>query len=202
MKGHLRKRGRTRGRSRSTSARPPRKAEIQMAHRPGGKRKAQDECTRLLNELATGEYVERQKMTVREYLAYWLENYAKLNVAGRTFERYSEIVRLHRSRPRRQAADETSAALYSGVLRGSLAKRAKGQACRGAVRSDRCSPPPGATRGAATGGSLETVGSEPSRCRGSPESRAPRNASSGRAPNEAPAGRRCGHSAVHPSVDT
>ena len=34
-------------------------------------------------------------MTVQEYLGYWLENYARLNVATRTFERYAEIVRLH-----------------------------------------------------------------------------------------------------------
>ena len=96
MKGHLRKRGKNSWAIAIYVGRDHRgKPKYKWHTVRGGKRKAQDECTRLLNELATGEYVEPSKMTVREYLAYWLENYAKLNVAGRTFERYSEIVRLH-----------------------------------------------------------------------------------------------------------
>ena len=51
----------------------------------GGKREAQTELNRILHELATGVYVEPVKMTVGEYLEYWLENYARSNVAGKTF---------------------------------------------------------------------------------------------------------------------
>jgi integrase len=34
-------------------------------------------------------------MTVKDYLGRWLANYARMNVAAKTFERYSEIVQLH-----------------------------------------------------------------------------------------------------------
>lgn len=61
----------------------------------GTKRDAQREMARLLHELNTGAYVEPTRITVGEYLARWLEDYARAKVAPKTFERYAEIIRLH-----------------------------------------------------------------------------------------------------------
>jgi hypothetical protein len=36
----------------------------------------------------TGSYVEPARMTVAEYLKRWMEDYARSNVAAKTFERY------------------------------------------------------------------------------------------------------------------
>jgi len=59
----------------------------------GNKRRAERELTRLVNELNTGAYVDPAKFTVGEYLAKWLQDYALVNVAGKTFERYTSIVK-------------------------------------------------------------------------------------------------------------
>lgn len=59
----------------------------------GNKKQAQAELTRTLHEFNTGAYVEPAKLTVAEYLERWLNDYAKTNVAGKTFERYCGIVR-------------------------------------------------------------------------------------------------------------
>ena len=61
----------------------------------GTKKDAQRELARLLHELNTGAYVEPSRMTLSDYLDRWLEDYARPNVSGKTFERYEEIVRLH-----------------------------------------------------------------------------------------------------------
>ena len=58
----------------------------------GTKRDAEREMTKLLNDLNTGTYVEPAKLTLREYLEKWLEDYARANVTAKTFERYAEIV--------------------------------------------------------------------------------------------------------------
>lgn len=59
------------------------------------KKKAQDELNKLLTEMATGAYVAPSALTVGEYLARWLEGYAKPNVAAQTYQRYEVIIRLH-----------------------------------------------------------------------------------------------------------
>lgn len=61
----------------------------------GTKREAEREMTRLLNELNTGSFVEPSKLTVAQYLQRWLDDYAKVNVSAKTFERYGEHIRLH-----------------------------------------------------------------------------------------------------------
>lgn len=61
----------------------------------GTKKKAEAELNRLLHELDTGAYIDPSKLTVGEYLDKWLADYAKTNVAGKTFERYQGIVRDH-----------------------------------------------------------------------------------------------------------
>src|SRR5262249_51728525 len=61
----------------------------------GTKKEAEARRSQMINEINTGAFVEPSKMTVAEYLNRWLSEYAKQNVAGKTFERYDEIVRLH-----------------------------------------------------------------------------------------------------------
>jgi integrase len=58
----------------------------------GTKRDAQSYANRLLQELETGTYVERSKLTLSEHLERWLTDYAEPNVSGKTFERYGQIV--------------------------------------------------------------------------------------------------------------
>ncbi len=58
----------------------------------GTKRKAQDECARLISSLQGGTYLEPAKATVRQFLDRWLEH-IKPRVSPRTHERYGEIVR-------------------------------------------------------------------------------------------------------------
>lgn len=61
----------------------------------GTKREAEREMTRMLNELNTGSFVEPTKVTVKSFLESWLADYAKMSVVPKTYERYSEIIRLH-----------------------------------------------------------------------------------------------------------
>ena len=57
----------------------------------GTKRKAQDECARLISSLQGGTYLEPAKITVGQFLDRWLEHIKPL-VSPRTNERYGEIV--------------------------------------------------------------------------------------------------------------
>jgi len=58
----------------------------------GTKRKAQDECARLISEINGGLYLEPNKTTVAAYLDRWLDH-MKAQVAPRSHERYAEIAR-------------------------------------------------------------------------------------------------------------
>lgn len=58
----------------------------------GSSAEAKKELTRLLAILDKGLFVDPSKMTVEEYMNYWLDNYAKLKVADRTFNRYKEFI--------------------------------------------------------------------------------------------------------------
>lgn len=55
------------------------------------KRKAEEECARLITLLKSGNYVEPTKQTVSEFLDEWLE-FIKPSVAPKTHERYAEIL--------------------------------------------------------------------------------------------------------------
>ena len=59
----------------------------------GNRKAAERELTRLLREFDTGAYVDAVKLTVKEYLEKWLQDYARVNVAGKTFERYAAVVK-------------------------------------------------------------------------------------------------------------
>jgi integrase len=58
----------------------------------GTKRKAQDECARLVTELKTGNYLEPSKTTVAQFLEHWFAD-VKTRVSRKTHERYGEICR-------------------------------------------------------------------------------------------------------------
>jgi integrase len=58
---------------------------------------AENALVPLLRSLQTGEYVEPSKLTVELYLERWLADYAKPNTAGKTYERYAEVVKSHLS---------------------------------------------------------------------------------------------------------
>ena len=96
MRGHIRRRGKASWAVILDLGRSADGRRRQKWHTVRGtKRDAQRELTRLLHELDTGAYVEPARMTVGDYLEKWLDDYAKSNVAGKTFERYADIVRGH-----------------------------------------------------------------------------------------------------------
>lgn len=61
----------------------------------GTRKDAERELSRLVSAVNSGTYVEPTKVTLRDYLLLWLDNYAKPKVSAKTFERYGEIVRCH-----------------------------------------------------------------------------------------------------------
>jgi len=58
----------------------------------GTREDAERERVRLLHELNIGAYVEPANETVAVYLRRWLDDYARMQVSAKTFERYEEIV--------------------------------------------------------------------------------------------------------------
>jgi integrase len=56
------------------------------------KRKAEEECARLISAMRGGSYVEPTKQTVDEFLDEWLD-FIKPSVAPKTHERYTELCR-------------------------------------------------------------------------------------------------------------
>lgn len=94
MKGHIRKRGKA---AWSIILEMPREADGSRRQKwhtvHGTKKDAERELARLITEIETGAYVEPTKFTLAELLERWLVDYARPNVAGKTYERYAEIVR-------------------------------------------------------------------------------------------------------------
>jgi integrase len=93
MKGHIRRRGQRSWAIVIDVGRDVTGRRKQRWHTvTGTKRDAERELARVVNSLNTGEYVEPSRLTVREYLNYWLAHYAKPNTSGKTYERYAQIV--------------------------------------------------------------------------------------------------------------
>jgi len=61
----------------------------------GTKKDAKRHLRELLHQLDTGGFVEPINSTLAEYLEQWLRDYAAINTAPRTYERYAEFVRHH-----------------------------------------------------------------------------------------------------------
>ena len=60
-----------------------------------GKREAQIELAGLIEEIDDGDYVERDRKSLGEFLDNWERDWASVNVSLKTFERYSQILRLY-----------------------------------------------------------------------------------------------------------
>ena len=61
----------------------------------GSKREAEKELARLITEFENGGFVEPHKLTVADFLEYWLKSHAAARVSAKTLERYTEICRKH-----------------------------------------------------------------------------------------------------------
>lgn len=97
MIGHIRKRGRhSWALVVELDAGPDGKRRQKWETVRGTKKKAEERLAEILHSLNVGTYVEPSKLTVAAYLEKWLET-VKLNVRGKTFERYQEIVGRHLS---------------------------------------------------------------------------------------------------------
>jgi len=95
--GNITRRGKSSWRIKYDIGRDPVTGERQTRYITvrGTKKDAQRELTRILHEIDLGAHVDATKESVGEYLERWLRDYAKGEVAPKTFERYSEIVTKH-----------------------------------------------------------------------------------------------------------
>jgi integrase len=96
MRGHIRKRGKRSWSIILDLGRDPSGKRRQKWHAvKGTKQDAQRELAKILHQMNTGAYVEPTTLTVADYLNKWLQDYAKVNVSGKTYERYEGIVKHH-----------------------------------------------------------------------------------------------------------
>ena len=66
-----------------------------FANVKGTRRDAERVLAARIHAIETGTDIDAPKITVAEYLQRWLRDYAKPDVAPRTYERYAEIVTRH-----------------------------------------------------------------------------------------------------------
>ena len=59
------------------------------------KKEAEAFLSTTLHEIKRGVYIEPNAQTLGDYLAYWLENYAKHNVRPTTLRSYEQLIRVH-----------------------------------------------------------------------------------------------------------
>ncbi|WML26248.1 site-specific integrase [Neobacillus sp. OS1-33] len=59
------------------------------------KKEAEKFLSEKLNSINNGTYFEPKDITLNEYLNYWVDNYARLNLAPRTLEHYNYIITQH-----------------------------------------------------------------------------------------------------------
>ena len=131
MKGHVRERGKGNWYA-VLSVRNPqtgkRKVKFQSLRGCKGKREAQIECGRIVQEMTGGTYIDASKITVADFLEKWDRDYAVHNVTPKTRERYKQLIKnqinpnvgqvpLQKLRP----ANLTE--LYARLLKGGLSAR-------------------------------------------------------------------------------
>ncbi|GAW91904.1 integrase protein [Calderihabitans maritimus] len=63
--------------------------------KPATKKQAEELLIQKLKELQEGWFIEPSKMTLKEYLHRWLEDYGRTNLRQTTFESYETTIRLH-----------------------------------------------------------------------------------------------------------
>ena len=61
----------------------------------GTKKEAEKKLSELQHQLNTGEFVKTSKLTVREFLTQWFQDYVKTNARAATAEGYKIIVERH-----------------------------------------------------------------------------------------------------------
>lgn len=115
MRGHIRQRGKA-GTwyavidLRDSTGQRKRKWQALQAK---GKREAQIELAGLIKEIDDGDYVERDRKSLGEFLDNWERDWASVNVSLKTSERYSQILRLY---VRPQLADKRMQAIGAADL--------------------------------------------------------------------------------------
>ncbi len=97
MKGNITRRGKSSWRIKYEIDRDPVTGKRQTRYITvrGTKKDAQRALTRVMHEIDAGAYIDATKESVGEYLDRWLRDYAKVQLAPKTFERFSEIVTKH-----------------------------------------------------------------------------------------------------------
>jgi integrase len=93
MQGHIRQRGKTSWAVvLDIGVKPNGRRNVKWHSVKGSREDAERERVRLLHELNIGAYIEPAHETVATYLRRWLDDYARMKVSAKTFERYEEIV--------------------------------------------------------------------------------------------------------------
>jgi len=96
MKGHIRRRGKRSWAIVLDIGRDASGKRQQRWHAVRGtKQDAERELGHLLHAFNSGGYVEPTKITTRQYLERWIADYARSNVAGKTLERYQQMIDDH-----------------------------------------------------------------------------------------------------------
>ena len=96
MRGHIRQRGKNSWAVvLDVGLKPDGSRNVKWHSIKGTREDAERERVRLLHELNIGAYVEPANETVAAFLKRWLDDYARLKVSAKTFERYEEIVEKH-----------------------------------------------------------------------------------------------------------
>lgn len=93
MRGHIRKRGSTYSVVVDTGRDENGKRKQKWYSGYKTKKEAEKALADIIVKVEKGEYFEPEKMTLAEYLDYWLETYAKTNVAPSTYKRYCEFAK-------------------------------------------------------------------------------------------------------------
>jgi integrase len=96
MKGHVRERGKGNWYA-VLSIKDPQtgKRKVKFHSLPGcaGKKQAEAECRRILQQIDGGTYVDASKITVAEFMDRWLRDYADVKVSPKTRERYAQLIK-------------------------------------------------------------------------------------------------------------
>src|SRR5947208_16347970 len=95
MRGHVRERGKGNWYAVLSVTDPQTgRRKVKWHSLPGfkGKRDAQTECGRLIQEMKSGAYVDPSKLTVADFLGRWDRDHAAPNVSPKTRERYGQLI--------------------------------------------------------------------------------------------------------------
>jgi integrase len=97
MSGHIQRRGKRSWRIKFDLGRDPTSGKRQTHYHTfrGTKKQAEAEAVRLMATANTGQYVEPNKITVREFVERWLRDWATPNVSNKTYTRYEQLLRKH-----------------------------------------------------------------------------------------------------------